>query len=511
MSNWSDGYVTEINYTYGYFAELNPLNAKQLFLRAGRKLPEINTACELGFGQGVSVNMHAAASACDWYGTDFNPTQAVFAQELSKASGGRLKVFDDSFLQFCSRSDLPEFDYICLHGIWSWISDENRKIIVDFVSRKLKLGGVLYISYNTFPSWGAMVPLRELLNLYAEQGNATSGIVDRVGRSLDFASKLISASPKYANAFPDVVQRIQKIKTQDKSYLAHEYFNRDWEPMSFDSLSKWLKPAKLEWVTSASCLDAMDALNLSSEQQSLLKEIPDVTLRQTVRDFCINRQFRKDYWVKGSNNITTFEQSEEIRKLSFVLTAWKEDIPKRIQCEIGEVELQENIYAPILNQLINYRPWSIGELEQKLASQGLTLNQICEALLVLTGAKIVQPSHAPMDSSKSDEQCQKLNAYLLSKAKSRNDINYLASPIIGGGYGIGRFQQLFLLARSNGATEVEQLAEYAWSIISSQKQKIVKDGNVLETDELNMKELIERASDFTNKQLPILRALKIAQ
>jgi len=44
---------------------------------------------------------------------------------------------------------LPDFDYIGLHGIWSWISDENRQVIVDFIRKKLKVGGVLYISYNT--------------------------------------------------------------------------------------------------------------------------------------------------------------------------------------------------------------------------------------------------------------------------------------------------------------------------------------------------------------------------
>ena len=31
--------------------------------------------------KGVSVNVHAAASAVQWYGTDFNPSHAGFAHE----------------------------------------------------------------------------------------------------------------------------------------------------------------------------------------------------------------------------------------------------------------------------------------------------------------------------------------------------------------------------------------------------------------------------------------------
>jgi len=35
----------------------------------------------------MSTNIHAAALASQWFGTDFNPSQAGFAQELAAASG----------------------------------------------------------------------------------------------------------------------------------------------------------------------------------------------------------------------------------------------------------------------------------------------------------------------------------------------------------------------------------------------------------------------------------------
>lgn len=75
MSDWTAGYVADIGYTYGYYTELNPLRVKLAFLNAGLALPEFGTACELGFGQGLSANIHAAASITQWHGTDFNPSQ----------------------------------------------------------------------------------------------------------------------------------------------------------------------------------------------------------------------------------------------------------------------------------------------------------------------------------------------------------------------------------------------------------------------------------------------------
>lgn len=92
MSDWTAGYVADIGYTYGYYKELNPLRIRLAFLNRGLVCPVVGTACELGFGQGMSANLHAAASVCDWHGTDFNPGQAAFAQELAASAGSGAKL-----------------------------------------------------------------------------------------------------------------------------------------------------------------------------------------------------------------------------------------------------------------------------------------------------------------------------------------------------------------------------------------------------------------------------------
>jgi hypothetical protein len=117
MTDWTAGYVSEIGYTFGYYTELNPQRLALPLLASGIVPPKVETACELGFGQGMSVNIHAAASTTSWWATDFNPAQAGFAQELATASGAAARLFDEAFAEFCVRPDLPEFDFIGLHGI----------------------------------------------------------------------------------------------------------------------------------------------------------------------------------------------------------------------------------------------------------------------------------------------------------------------------------------------------------------------------------------------------------
>jgi len=99
---------------------------------------------------------------------------------------------------------------------------------------------------------------------------------------------------------------------------------------------------------------------------------------------------------------------------------------------------------------------------------------------------------------------------LLSCARGRGELGYLASPLTGGGVSVGRFQQLFLLSRMRGAAAPEEWARDAWSILSKQGQRLMKEGKALETAEENLRELEGLARSFARKQLPILDALAVS-
>jgi hypothetical protein len=115
MSDRSAGYVTDVG-TFGYHAALNPLATRLAFLRAGLEPPRIVTACELGFGQGVSLAVHAAASHARWWGDDLLPDHVRFAQSLDAAAGSGSTLAEATFEEFAQRGDLPQFDFIGLHG-----------------------------------------------------------------------------------------------------------------------------------------------------------------------------------------------------------------------------------------------------------------------------------------------------------------------------------------------------------------------------------------------------------
>jgi SAM-dependent methyltransferase len=512
---WNAGYVTDIGYTFGYYSELNPLRARLPLLQAGVHLPDIATACELGFGQGLSVNIHAAASGVGWHGTDFNPAQAAGAREMARFSGAAAQLSDDEFAAFCARTDLPEFDFIGLHGIWSWISDANRHAIVAFVRRKLKVGGVLYISYNTQPGWAAMLPLRDLMVDHAQaMAPEGGGIVRRIDETLGFVDRVFAVKPGYLRANPQMAERFAKLKGMSRNYLAHEYFNRDWEPMSFARMSRWMADAKLSWVASAHPLDAIDAINLTAEQSKLLASIPDLAIRQTTRDLIVNQQFRRDLWVKGPRSLAPLDRSERMAAQRVVLVQPRAQIAAKVAGALGEATLPEPLYRPALDALADHAPRSFGQWMAALKGQGpegrgIALPQLFEIALVLSGIGALMPAQDDERIAQAVPRADMLNRHLLQRARGGAEITVLASPVTGGGVSIGRMQQIFLLARSQGRATPADWAGFAWDVLAAQGQRVVREGKPLERAEDNRAELTRQAEDFAAKTLPMLLALRV--
>ena len=110
----------------------------------------------------------SADKAINWFGNDFNPAHVNFARELNTTIDNTAFLSEDDFETFCKNQDLPNFDFIGLHGIWSWVSASNRSIIIEFIKNKLNVGGVVYVSYNSQNAWSNMIPVRDLMTYYAD-------------------------------------------------------------------------------------------------------------------------------------------------------------------------------------------------------------------------------------------------------------------------------------------------------------------------------------------------------
>lgn len=510
MSDWTEGYFTDVGYTFGYYRELNPLHAKMALQDYNVACPEVRSACELGFGQGLSVNIHAAASTVQWCGTDFMPEQAAFAQKMAAASGAHAQLCNDSFESFAKRKDLPDFDFIGLHGIWSWISNNNRRVIVDFLKKKLKPGGVLYISYNTLPGWADFLSLRHLMTQYmVSTADPRQHRLEQVRECIAFLDRFLATNPGFALVNPNIRNRLKSMHKKDAHYLAHEYFNRDWYPMHFTDIVQWFQSTQLEYVCSARYLAHINGFNISSEQEAFLQSITDPVFRESVHDFMINRQFRWDYWVKEPREMNKKERESILQNQQYILTMPVSEISLQVTEVLGKVDLEPEIYKPILELMADYQPRTLRQIEEELQGKSLKFKQIYLGIMVLLGKGCMEPVQAEESMHQTKAQTEGLNAFLCNRAKVTNDIGCLSSPLTGGGIAVSRVEQLFLQNFKQGQRETQQWVEYAWQQLSAGGSKVVKEGHILNSPEENLAELHSLAARFAKERLPMLRVLGI--
>jgi len=230
--------------------------------------------------------------------------------------------------------------------------------------------------------------------------------------------------------------------------------------------------------------------------------------RQTVRDFCVNQQFRRDYWVKGARQVTATEQVDAFRATRVILATPRVDMTLKVTGSLSEAAMNEDVYGPILEFLADHQPHTLGEIEQAMAGES-KLSQMKQAAMILIGSGSLLAVQDEAITAKARISCDKLNLRLIDMARGSGDINYLASPVTGGGIAVNRFQQLFLLAMRQGKEQPADWATFTWQSLASQNQRVLKDSVALETDEENLAELTAQAKAFAEKQLPILRKLQV--
>jgi SAM-dependent methyltransferase len=369
-----EGYVTGIDYTWNFHRELAPTNLAWAMAMRGYAPPALDGPfryLELGCGHGLSLNVFAAAHPqASFHGVDFNPNHVAGGRNLA-AEGGikNLQLIERSFADLARQDDLPEMDFIVLHGIWSWVSAENRRHIADFLRRKLRPGGVAYVSYNALPGWAEFVPVRQMmLNVAAR---TPGDMPTRVKAAVAWLGKFwatrnqSAASRTYRN-------RMERILKADVSYVAHEYFNKDWTLFYFRDLVADLGAVGLQFLGSATLEEGVSTFSLTRSQLDLVRQIADPIEQEQMRDHLRNAIFRRDLFLKpapGAERAPDLATSPHV--LSRIVGPQRSDHAFREEVTVSAGKLTFNSEPErILFESLRGGPRPVAELLEALWSHG---------------------------------------------------------------------------------------------------------------------------------------------
>ena len=366
MTDWSGGYVSDIEYDALFNPDLAPRQIALACLVNGCAPPSIKpdfTYCELGCGHGLTLNLLAAIEpAGRFVGIDFNPTHVARAREFAAACGlDNLSFYEASFeelLRDGGSSGMVPFDFMVLHGVYSWVSPANQRAIVELLRRHLKPGGAAYVSYNAMPGWAAGLAMQRL---FLELADPRLGRSDKlIEQAIAFADELgrAGAGALRENTFLDNAR--DRLAKGDIRYLVHEFLNRDWEPLYHADVARAFAEAKLEFVASAFLLANFPHLQLSAEQRRLIEQVPPA-LRETVKDLCINESFRRDIYLRGARRLSAGERDDRLRTARLALRIPRAEAKLKLRVPAGEADLAPRTYEPVFDALAS-GPRSVGDL-----------------------------------------------------------------------------------------------------------------------------------------------------
>jgi SAM-dependent methyltransferase len=507
MADWGAGYVTDTAYVHDFCRVQTPailsLAALSRNVAAAGGRGEPLSYCDLGCGQGFTANLVAAANPrAEVFAADFNPTHIAGARALADAASLKnIRFREAGFDELLQDATLPDFDIICLHGVYSWISPENRRTVVALVRRRLKSGGLLYISYDAMPGWAGIAPLRRLLvQQHAASGGASPAAL---AQALAFADKLKELGALFHRMYPYVAVQWDRLKKLPASYLAHELLTRDWQAFSFTDVAAELAEAKLTFVGSAHLTDHVDRVNFTEAQQGFLTQIADPALGETTRDMIVGRQFRRDLFVKGVASVRPLPARERWLDTRLALTTPADEIDLTFDTALGTIQLRPDMYKPVI-EVLDRGPMTVRDLVASEPAAKLEWTGLTDAIKVLVGRGDLQPALPAENEAGRAAPTRAFNAAVTALAKDSDDLGYLASPVTGGGVRVDRLTQLYLQAKRDGGDPVATIAA-----IAERGGGIVdRNDNKLAPDQARAA-LAERAARMERRTIPLLDRLGI--
>src|SRR5690606_31572250 len=118
--------------------------------------------------------------------------------------------------------------------------------------------------------------------------------------------------------------------------LAHEFLNQHWLPIYVTEAFRDFAEAKLTYVGSATIGENRDMFSVPKEMLPMVKAAPDLALREQLKDYAINKQFRRDVYVKGPIQLSPAQQRQKWAGLGFQRMSARTDYPETWRIPAGE-------------------------------------------------------------------------------------------------------------------------------------------------------------------------------
>ncbi len=224
----------DVPYTSMPFQQTQPSTLGAMAALFGLQPMPLEQARVLEIGCAGGGNLFPFASAYPGsfsVGADISGKQIADANAtLAKTGLTNLRFFAGDVREL--PADYGPFDYIIMHGVYSWVPPEVQDGLMQSIKNLLSERGIAYISYNTYPGWHCWELSRHLM------WRASAHITDPRERTLAAMNALRTFAESSLNE-PDrpirqILQaQLKRIESAPWYYVLHEYLEPSNYPCYF--------------------------------------------------------------------------------------------------------------------------------------------------------------------------------------------------------------------------------------------------------------------------------------
>ncbi len=185
---------------------------------------------------------------------------------------------------------LGEFDYILIHGVWSWVPFPAQEQLLRICGACLAPQGIAYISYNTLPGAAPRGMVRDLLRYHTRtirdpgvRLTAVRGLLERL------ASVWASDDAPLAQYLS---REVAELRHAHPGYLFHEYLGEVSAPILFADFMQRASQHGLGYLADAD-LHTMFPSTLPESAMVLVDSLEGLIEQEQHMDFLRYRHSRK--------------------------------------------------------------------------------------------------------------------------------------------------------------------------------------------------------------------------
>lgn len=451
MDSSAQGYITDLAYTDNYYPQHAPVTLNYLAAINGFRPRDLSDFdyCELGCGTGLSLLLHAAATPGGRFvGIDVNSEHIRQAQENAAQAGiGNLTLLAEPVGDALAGSGLPMFDFIVMHGLYTYINDAVKAQVLGFIDSRLKPGGMVFVSYNALPGAAGHQALGESMRRFAMPLTADS--LERVRLGLSYLRLMLNAQAPFFRLNPELAKYAESLFDKDERYIAHEFFNESWNPYSLDQVAADMHGVGLEFAGTLPLWQNHPEADVPENLAAFFASLPDRLAREAHKDFIYNTVFRSDVYIRPAD-----DQAQRIDRKSAL---W--DMPfasvtpgdaVRLDVHSGAMALPLNTRdSRVVLSLLQEQARTPAQLAANPSLSALAPEKLIEILCWWVLSAQVRPAPPPDKGAPPAPACD-ANTALVTRAlrESAHGKVWLASPRFGTAFEFDRLHALALCAAS---------------------------------------------------------------